>query len=120
MRIRAILASTTTAVLLAVPFGVPAAVSSPAPAAKAGKYDKYCKGQSKRHARGHASNFGRCVSAMRKVDSGKVHTARAACRGLSKKKSGKLSPYTRCVRGVSKLHADRRGGDEQYADPFGN
>jgi len=121
MRIRAILVSTTAAALLALPLGAPAALSSPAPAAaaKAGKFDKYCKSQSKRHRAG-GSNFAKCVRAMRRLDRGSVKTARAACKGLSKRASGgESSPYRKCLRGASRLRADKRKGDESYADPFG-
>ena len=118
MRIRAILASTTAAALLALPLGAPAAVSSPAATAtaKAGKYDKYCRSQSKKGRRG-GSDFARCVRAMRRLDRGSVRTARAACKSLSKQPSGRRSsPYKRCLRGASRLRADKRG---RYRDPFG-
>ena len=120
MRIRAILVSATAAALLALPLGAPAALSSPAAAvsAKAGKYDKYCRGQSKKGRRG-GSDFARCVRAMRRLDRGSVRTARGACKSLSKKKAGgrRRSPYQLCLRGASRMRADKR---ESYADPFGD
>jgi hypothetical protein len=123
MRIRAILASTTAAALLALPLGAPAALSSPAPAAaaKAGKYDKYCRGQSRKGRRA-GSDFARCVRAMRRLDRGSVRTARGACRSLSRKKpsSRRSSPYRLCLRGASRLRADKRRSDDSYRDPFGD
>jgi hypothetical protein len=123
MRIRAILVSTTAAALLALPLGAPAALSSPAPAAaaKAGKFDKYCKSQSRKRRSGSVSNFALCVRAMRRLDRGSAKTARSACKSLSKKASGRRSsPYRLCLRGASRLRADKQKSDESYADPFGN
>ena len=123
MRIRAILVSTTAAALLALPLGAPAALSSstPAVAAKAGKFDKYCKSQSRTRRAGGASNFALCVRAMRRLDRGSVKTARSACKSLSKKANGRRSsPYRLCLRGASRLRADKQKSDESYADPFGD
>jgi hypothetical protein len=120
MRIQAIPAPATVVALLALPAGTSAAVSSPAnavtPAAAfhASKYDKYCKGQRNRRVGGH-SDYSRCLSAMRRLDSGRARTARGACRGLSKRKlrGRRSTPYKRCLRGASRLRADnRRQGDD--------
>lgn len=63
-----------------------------------------------------------CVAGLKKLDKGKVSNPRAACKGLSKKKTkgvrGK-SPYAVCVKAAAKLMAAktaRGGGGNGAAD----
>jgi hypothetical protein len=114
MRIKVTIAVTLVAALAAVPSWAPAATPS---AAGGSAYAKYCKDQSKRHAKGKKSSFGLCVSAMRRLARGDARTPAAACRRLSKKhvKGRKGTPFSRCVRGGKRLRAD----SQRYADPFG-
>jgi hypothetical protein len=113
MRIKLTIAVAVIAGLVAVPSLAPASI----PSAAGGKFAKYCKDQSKRHAKGKKSSFGLCVTAMRRLSSGAVKSPRVACKRLSKKhvKGRKGTPFSRCVRGGRRLRAD----DQQYADPFG-
>jgi hypothetical protein len=113
MRIKVTIAVAVIAALVAIPPSAPGAT----PSAAGGKYAKYCKGQSKWHAKGKKSSFGLCVAAMRRLARGDARTPAAACRRLSKKhvKGRKGTPFSRCVRGGKRLRAD----SQKYADPFG-
>jgi hypothetical protein len=113
MRMKVTIALALVTALAAIPSFAPAATPS---AAAGSKYAKYCKDQSKRHAKGKKSSFGLCLTAMRRLARGDARTPAAACRRLSKKrvKGRKGTPFSRCVRGGKRLRADN-----QYADPFG-
>ncbi len=79
-------------------------------ASKGKAYGKYCKGQSKKHAKGEKGTaFSRCVTAMAKANRNKKLTARKACRTLSKKrvKGKKGTPFSRCVVGVAQMRKGR-------------
>jgi hypothetical protein len=64
----------------------------------------------------------RCVAGLKKLDNGKVANPRAACRGLSKRKTKGVhgnSPYAVCVSAAAKLMASkaaRRGSGNGAAD----
>jgi hypothetical protein len=111
MRMRLI----TVAALVVALAAIPSFASAATPAQSGGRFAKYCKDQSKRHAQGKKSSFGLCVSAMRRLASGQTRSPATACRRLSKKrvKGRKGTPFSRCVRGGRRLLADN-----QYADPF--
>jgi hypothetical protein len=113
MRMKMITAVAVVAALAAIPSLAPATT----PTQAGGKFAKYCKDQSKRHAKGKKSSFGLCVTAMRRLASGDASRPTAACRRLSKKRvKGRTgTPFSRCVRGGKRLLAD----SQKYADPFG-
>jgi hypothetical protein len=113
MRIKVTIVVALVTALAAIPSWAPAVTPS---AASGSKYAKYCKDQSKRHAKGKKSSFGLCVAAMRRLARGDARTPAAACRKLSKKhvKGRKGTPFSRCVRGGKKLQVD----SQRYADPF--
>jgi hypothetical protein len=100
--------------------------SPAAPNSQAKAYGKYCQGQSKKHVKGQKGTpFSRCVVAMAQLAKNKAKTPKVACKGLSKKhvKGKKGTAFSRCVKAGRKLENDldrRDGGDETYADPFGD
>ena len=113
MRMKLTITMALVVALVALPAWAPAST----PSASGGRFAKYCKDQSKRHAKGKQSSFSLCVAAMRRLSSGAAKSPRSACRRLSKKhvRGRKGTPFSRCVRGGRRLQAD----SQQYADPFG-
>jgi hypothetical protein len=96
------------------------------PPSQAKAYGRLCQDQSKKHVEGEKGTpFSQCVVAMAQLQAGKARTPKAACRKLSKRhrKGRKGTPFSRCVKAGRKLeddHARRHGGEETYADPFGD
>jgi hypothetical protein len=92
--------------------GAPPQVPGPAASADAKRraYGRYCKGQSRKRARGERrSAYTRCVTAMAKLASGRAKSPRGACKGLSTKRTGRQarSPFRRCVAAGRQLLRDR-------------
>jgi hypothetical protein len=112
MRIKLVIAVTVVAALVAIPAWAPAA----SPSAAGRPFAKYCKDQSKAHAKGKKSSYSLCLIAMRRLSTGDAKSPAAACRRLSKKhvNGRRGTPFSRCVRGGKRLRAD----SQKYADPF--
>jgi hypothetical protein len=79
------------------------------PTAHAAGY--YCKGESKRHARGFKGTpFAQCVSAMKQLKGTDALSPREACASVTKRHfpGMKRTPYAVCVSGGRALVADRK------------
>src|SRR4051794_11879802 len=82
-----------------------------------------CSSESRKKAHGK-SPFAQCVSALKKLGSGKATSPAAACKGLSKKRpkvkgkhKGKRakSPYALCVAAAAKLRGKGSSGNGSAA-----
>jgi hypothetical protein len=85
--------------------------------AQAKAYGRYCKGQSKKRAKGDTEKgtpFSRCVKAMREVANNERTNPRKACanQNLSKKRTKgeeeKGTPFSRCVKKAAQLKREQR------------
>jgi hypothetical protein len=71
----------------------------------------YCKGESKRHARGfRGTPFRQCVAAMKQLKGTEGLSPREACASVTKRRfpGMKRTPYAVCVSGGRALVADRQ------------
>jgi hypothetical protein len=80
-----------------------------------------CAAEGRKRVRGKAP-FGQCVAGVKKLDKGKVRNPRAACKGLSKKKTrgtkGK-SPHAVCIKAAAKLMAAAKPMASKPGDDLG-
>lgn len=81
----------------------------PKTAPKGKAYGYYCRGQSKKHAKGEKGTaFSRCVKALARADRNPALHPKKACRALSKKhaKGEKGTPFSRCVKAVNQMRKE--------------
>ncbi len=79
-------------------------------APKGHAYGYYCKGKSKKHAKGEkGTEFSRCVATLKQADNQDL-TPQQACKAESKKhvKGEQGTAYSRCVKAVAQMEKDKQ------------